>query len=760
MEKKDTSLKIFKLGRRDFIKIGTLGAGGLILGIPFACNNQEKYLTGNPGTEFNPNVYLQLKGDGELIIIAHRSEMGTGIRTSLPLVLADELDADWNKVKLNQATGDKKYGNQNTDGSFSIRMFYPQFRKAAALVKKMLLQAAANEWKINISECRAENHKIINSKGDVFGYGYLAEKAALLDLPDESEVVLKSKEEFKYITKKTSIYDLKDIVTGKAQYGYDIDIPTAKIAVISRNPEAGAGIISYNADKAMKVSGVTKVFKMKASGFPTGFDKAIGGVVIVAENTWAALKAKELLEIEWGEGINSNYDTDEFLAKIKKLSHKEGDKRRVQGDVKSAFNSAKDVIEQDFIVPHYSHSPMETPCAVASYKSDENCEIWAPVQSPQWVRGAVARAVGLEEEKVTINVTLIGSAFGRKSKPDFVVEAALISKEIEAPVKLLWTKEDDIQHDFYHFNCAQHMKVGIDENDKVNAWLHRSLFPPIGGTASAENNMGSNGELCQGVLDMPYNIENVSCETNKAPGQIRIGWLRSVGNINHAFAIGSMLDLIAEKREMDPIDNILDLLGPDRNIDFDAIVENFRNYNEKLEDFPCNTKRFRKVIELVREKSGWEKSLGKGRGMGFAAHRSFLTYVACVVEVEVDEENNIKIPMVHYVVDCGVPVNPERIKAQFEGGAVFGISLALKSEITVKNGAVQQSNLHDYEVARILDAPLDTKVHIVDSDEKPTGVGEPPVPPMIPALCNAIYMATGKRVTKLPFRMAQSNKSA
>ncbi len=751
--KKKEDKKIVKLSRRDFVKIGAIGTGGLLLGIPVACNSDnKKLLTGNPEAEFVPNVYMHLKGDGELVLIAHRSEMGTGIRTSLPLILADEMEADWTKVKLVQAQGDKKYGDQNTDGSFSVRMFYPQMRKAAALVKLMLRQAAAKEWQVDVSECTAKNHEVVHQSGKAFGYGYLAEKAANLPVPEESEITLKPKDEFRYINNKTSIYDLEDIVTGKAKYGFDISVPGAKVAVITRNPEAGAGIKSFNPDKALKIPGVVKVYKMETSGFPMGFDKAVGGIVLIAENTWAALKGKAVLEVEWEKGKNAGYDSRAFQSEMQNTSHKEGMKRREQGKINEALKSAETLLETDYLVPHYAHASMETPCAVASYKQEGSCEVWAPVQSPQWVRGAVAKALELDEEKVTINITLLGSAFGRKSKPDFVVEAALISKEIGGPVKLLWTREDDIRHDFYHFTSAQHIKVSFDKENKVTAWLHRSIFPSIGGTRSADTKSPSNGELSQGMLDMPYNIENVSCETNEALTQIRIGWMRSVANVHHAFAIGSMLDQIAVQRGMDPIDNALDLLGEDRNIDFDAMVEGFRNYNEKLEDFPWNTARFKNVIQTVKEKSGWGKTLGKGKGIGFAAHRSFLTYVACVVEVEVDDEHNIKVPMVHYVVDCGVPVNPERIRAQFEGGAVFGISLVLKSEITVKNGAVEQSNFDNYLVARITDAPLETAVHIIDSDEKPTGVGEPPVPPMLPALCNAIFNATGKQVTRLPFK--------
>ncbi|MFT7588102.1 MAG: isoquinoline 1-oxidoreductase beta subunit [Limisphaerales bacterium] len=746
--------KLFKASRRDFMKLGAVTTGGLLLGMPLGCTNEKvKYLTGNSEASFNPNVFISIQGDGEVTLIAHRSEMGTGIKTSLPLVIADEMEADWEKITIEQAQGDAKYGDQNTDGSYSVRMFYHPMRVAGATIKLMMLQAAAKEWEVEISECKAENHTVIHSSGKVFGYGFLANKAALLPVPEEADVTLKSPEDFKYISRKTSIYDLNDIVTGKAQYGLDVNIPNAKVAVIKRNPEAGAGISSFDSDEASKIDGVSKIFELEASGFPMGFGKPVGGIVVVADNTWTAIKAREALSIKWSKGKNAGYSTSDFSAKMQTAANKPGKIKREQGDIKTALSTATKVVSSDFQVPHFAHSSMETPCAVADVK-EGSCEIWAPVQSPQWVRGAVASALGLEEENVTINITLIGSAFGRKSKPDFVVEAALISKEIGGPVKLLWTREDDIQHDFYHFNCAQHMEVSLDEENKVSGWLHRSVFPPIGGTANSKSNEASTGQLCMGALDMPFEIENISCETAEAQTQIRVGWLRSVGNINHGFALGSMLDQVAEARGIDPIENALELLGNDRLIDFEKLVPGFTNYSEKVADFPCDVSRIRNVVETVKEKSNWNNKLGSGKGMGFAVHRSFLTYVACVVEVEVSESGRIKIPMVHYAVDCGTAVNPDRIKAQFEGGAAFGASLALKSEITVKDGAVEQDNFHNYLVARITDAPYKTEVHIIENNEKPTGVGEPPVPPFIPALANAIYNATGERITKLPIKLS------
>jgi len=744
--------KIYKVSRRDFIKSTSVGMTGLLLGIQLSCTDNSKKLTGNPASVFSPNFFISINGNGDVTLIAHRSEMGTGIRTSLPLVMADELEADWSRVKVEQAQGDEKYGDQNTDGSYSVRMFYTPMRKAGATVRLMLEQAAAKEWSVPVSECKAKHHEVIHTSGKTLGFGYLAEKASGLPIPEESAITLKDPKDFNYITRQSAIVDLKDIVTGKAKFGYDSKLPNTKYAVIKRNPEAGAGLKSFNMDEAMKVPGVIKVFTLDAPGFPTNFNKPLGGLVVVAENTWAAMKGRDALEVVWNKGINANYDSQKYSAEMLKHAKTKGKARRTNGDVYKALSKAKKVIEADYIVPHLVHAPMETPCALANFH-DNTCEVWAPVQDPQGVRKSLADALAIDLKSVTVNITLLGGAFGRKSKPDFVVEAALISKNIGAPVKVLWTREDDIQHGFYHSPSAQHVKVGIDDNNKVTAWLHRSVFPSIGGTADPKSIEPSGGELSLGMIDLPYAIDNISCETQEAKTQIRIGWMRSVSNIHHAFAIGCTIDEIAQARGMDPIQNILDLLGQDRMIDPKLLGVENSNYGEKIEDFPWNTARFKKVIETAKEKSNWGKMLPKGSGQGIAVHRSFLTYVACVVEVTVDEKNKINISKVDYAVDCGVPVNPERIKAQFEGGASFAAGIALKSEITVSESAVQQSNFHNYLVARMPDAPYETAVHIIESNEKPTGVGEPPVPPFIPALCNAIYAATGKRIRQLPIRL-------
>jgi isoquinoline 1-oxidoreductase beta subunit len=618
----------------------------------------------------------------------------------------------------------------------------------------LLEQAAAKEWGVDASECKAQNHEVVHTSGKSLGFGFLAEKAAALPLPSEGSIVLKSPKDFKFITKQTSIVDLKDIVTGKAKFGFDNNhLPNTKVAVVRRNPEAGAGLKSFSMDEAVKVPGVIKVFALDAPGFPTTFNKPLGGVVVVAENTWAALEGRKALTVTWNKGKNADYDSKTFDDDMLRRVKTKGKVRRENGQVEKGLMDAKKVIEADYIVPLLSHTPMETPCALA-HVHDNICEVWAPVQDPQSTRKALAEGLGMDPKDVTVNVTLLGGAFGRKSKPDFVVEAAMISRTMGTPIKILWTREDDIQHDFYHFPAAQHLKVGLDENNKVTSWLHRSVFPPIDGTSDAKVNEPTGPEISMGMIDLPFAIDNLCCETQVADVKTRIGWLRSVANIHHAFAVGCTLDEVAEARGVDPVQNILDLLGGDRVIDFPSLTSEFWNYGEKVEDYPWSTARFRNVIETAKQKSNWGKTLPKGSGQGFAAHRSFLTYVACVVEVTVDENNKIRIPKVDYVVDCGIPVNPERIEAQFQGGSAFAASLALKSQITVKNGATQQSNFHNYLVGRMSDSPYETAVHIVESNEKPTGVGEPPVPPFIPALCNAIYAATGKRIRQLPVRLA------
>lgn len=749
----EVSSEVFEASRRDFLKAGGMLTGGLVLGISFfSCDTKNK-----KNVQFAPNVYLKISNSNEVIIIAHRSEMGQGIRTSLPLVIADELGADWSKVKIEQAEGDeKKYGNQNTDGSFSIRMFYKPLREAGAIAKLLLIQVAAKNWDVKVSECDTENsqvvHKISNRKID---FGELVEEAAKLPVPAPKDITLKNRAAFNMIGKATSIIDLPAITSGKAIFGIDAAIDGMKVAVIKRCPVVGGSVKSVKDEKARAIPGVIDVIAIKGAGLPATLNKPLAGIAVIAENTWAAIKGRDLLDIEWELGPNASYDSNEQIKElVKKVTGGEGTARRSRGDFKAAKSNAKKVIERTFIAPHLAHATMEPPCAVASFK-DGFCEIWACTQNPQGARDVVAEVLGIPVDKVKINVTLLGGGFGRKSKPDFIVEAAMLAKEAGYPVKVQWTREDDIHHDYFHALSVQHVVATIDKDNKLSGWNHHIAYPSISATSDAAVVQPSDGEMMLGAVDFPYNVPAIRIETHDAKTQLRVGWLRSVRNIPQVFAIGTMLDEIAEARNMDPVANALELLGPDRNITFnDEIVKGtYPNYGEDIANYPWEIRRMKGVIERVAKEAGWGRKLPKGSGLGFAAHKSFLTYVACIVEVNVSPSGNISIPHVHYAVDCGTAVNTDRVKSQFEGGAQFAASFALKSEITFKNGRVEQNNFDGYELIRMPESPKEIHVHIIDSEDKPTGVGEPPVPPFTPALCNAIYVATGKRIHQLPIKL-------
>ena len=751
----ETKSEIFNASRRDFIKITGIATGGLILGVSvFSCDSKGKKLA-----TIAPNVYLSIDSSGQVFIIAHRSEMGTGIRTSLPLIVADELGADWSKVQIIQAEGDeKKYGDQNTDGSYSIRMFFEPMREAGAVAKLMLMRAAAQKWNVDVKDCDTANNEVIHlPSGKKIGFGDLVEAAQDLPIPTAEEVTLKDRKDFNLIGKATPIYDLHDMVTGKAVFGIDGKIDGMKIAVIKRCPVVGGTIKSVNDEKARAIPGVIDVVQIKGAGLPATLSRPLAGVAVIAEHTWAAIKGRDLLEVEWDLGPNANYDSEAQTQALKTEMQNKGVVRRNRGNFTSAKSSANKVIDHTYIAPYLAHGTMEPPVALAVVK-DGKCEVWAPTQNPQGARDAIAEEIGFSADDVKVNVTLLGGGFGRKSKPDFILEAAVLAKETGMPIKVQWTREDDIHHDYYHAMSVQRIVATIDANNNLSGWNHHIAYPSISATSDNTVIQASDGELGQGALDFPYNVPNIQVETHDASSHVRVGWLRSVRNIPQVFAIGTMMDEIAEARGKDPIDQALELLGNDRNITFDKeLVEStYGNYGEDAAKYPWETARMKQVIERVRKESGWDsKKQSKGSGWGFAAHRSFLTYVACVVEVHVDENNNITIPTVHYAVDCGTGVNIDRIKSQFEGGAQFSASLALKSKITIKNGQVEQNNFDGYQIVRMHQAPKNIHVHIIESTEKPTGVGEPPVPPFTPALCNAIYAATGKRIYELPVDLKQ-----
>lgn len=737
------------VSRRGFLKT-TFSAGALILCARFLPGTALDVLA--KAQRWSPGVYLGIEPDGTVIIIAHRSEMGTGIRTALPMVAADELDADWKLVRIEQAIGDAKYGDQNTDGSKSIRDFYLPLRQAGATARLMLERAAAATWGVPAAECRAQNHQVMYSGGGrTLGFGKLATLAARQQVPGREELSFKTPAEFRYIGRGVPIVDFADICTGKAIYGIDARMPKMVYASIERSPVLGGRLKSYDDRETRKVKGVLRTVVIDAAEPPYGF-QALGGVAVIADSSWAALQGRQKLKVVWEPGANALYDSEKFKESLLETVRRPQKVVRAIGDVDAAFARGGTIHEAEYYVPHLAHATMEPPAAVADYRNGK-VTIRAATQNPQAVQDTVAKALGIAKQDVICHVTLLGGGFGRKSKADFVAEAAILSKKVGKPVSVTWSREDDIRHDYYHSVAAMYLKAATDERGRPTAWLQRSAFPTIQSTFDAAATYGRDGEMAQGWVDVPFDIPNLRAENGPARNHVRIGWFRSVANIYHAFAVQSFIDELAAAAGRDRIEYFLDVLGRPRSIDFEAEGTKNPNYGKPLDQYPWETGRLRRVVELVAEKSGWGgRKPEKGRALGFAAHRSFLSYIAVVVDVRVDDQGRISIPRVDVAVDAGRVIHPERVRAQFEGAAVFGASLALMGEITAEQGRIRQSNFDDYPVARINEAPYETHVHLVPSEGLPTGVGEPGVPPIAPAICNALFAITGTRIRQLPIR--------
>jgi isoquinoline 1-oxidoreductase subunit beta len=743
---------IDNVSRRRFLQ-GIFGAGALVLAARYVPPMlRHDHSTGGQTdadrATFHPNLFVGIQQDGTVYIVAHRSEMGTTIRTSLPLVLADELDADWKRVKIDQAIGDKRYGDQNTDGSHSIRSFFDTLRQCGAAARLMLIQAAAEQWSVTVSECSTEMHTVVHkASGRRLGYGELASAAARLSVPKTEQLKLKEPSDWRYIGKGMTSVDLEDLCTGRAMYGMDARLDGMVYASIERPPVFGGKIQSLDDQEALKVAGVRQTVRIEPFKPPCAF-QPLGGVAVIADNTWSAFQGRKKLKITWDNGANESYDSVEYKKELRETAHKAGKLIRSVGDTNQEFPAGNHVVEADYYVPLLAHTPMEPMVALAEFK-DGKLTAWAPTQNPQGAQATISSELGIPVEDVVCHVTLLGGGFGRKSKPDYIAEAAVLSKKLGRPVKVVWTREDDVKFDYYNAVAAMYMKAAVDEKGKPTAWLQRSVFPPITSIFDVNAVYGDPPHLQQGWTDLPYDLPNIRIENGPAQAHVRIGWLRSVANIYHAFAIQCFTDELAHRANRDPVEYMLDLIGPARTLDFTNVE--YPNYGADYKTYPWETGRLRNVIEMVAEKSGWaRKKSSKGHGFGFAAHRSFLTYVATVVEVELSNDGEIRILRVDTAVDAGLVVNPEATRAQFEGAAVFGTSIVRSGEITAKNGVIQQSNFNDYPVARINEVPEQTNVYITESSAPPAGVGEPGVPPFVAAFCNAIFAATGKRVRDLP----------
>jgi len=681
------------LTRRDFIKMSSVAGAGLVLAFYLPSKDEVA-----DDAAFVPNAWLKIDTDGTVTVTVARSEMGQGVQTSMPMIVAEELDADWSKIRIVQADAHPtRYGSMSTGGSFSVRGSWMTLRTAGATAREMLLTAAAQTWGVNKSTCRAENSAILQSSGKRLSYGELAAAAGKVPVP--TEVPLKDPKDFKILGKPMRKLDTSSKVNGNAKFGVDIRVPGMLFASIEKCPVFEGKVAAFDASRAKAVAGVRDVIQLDE------------GIAVVADSTWAAFEGRKALSITWDEGRYSNQSSAAIWRSFEEAAKSRGSLENYEGDAEASFDSAPTKVEAVYYAPLIAHAPMEPMNCVADVRPDR-CEIWVPTQSPQQSQNAAARILDLPVDKVKVHVTLIGGAFGRRLQTDFVSEAVKVSKAIGVPVQVVWTREDDVRHDWYRPCTYNVFKAGLDGDGWPVAWLHRIVGPSSRG-------------LAVGGSTPPYLIPNFQIDSLIKETGVPIGAWRSVGPSQNGFVIESFIDELAHAAKKDPFEYRRHLLS--------------------------KSPRLRRALEVAAEKVGWNKPLPAGHGLGIAAVESFGSSVAEVVEASVNNKGAVQIHRIVAAVDCGPIVNPDTLEAQVEGGIVYSLSSVLKDEITVDKGRVVQGNFDDYRILTIDEMPR-IEVHIIPSTEAVGGIGEPGLPPVAPALCNAIFAATGKRIRRLPIR--------
>lgn len=732
-----------KLNRRDFLRMTGLASVGLALHATVslsACSSTAA--SGQKSSAVTGallNVFVHIAANNRVTIVAHRSEMGQGIRTSLPQIVADELDADWDKIDILQAQGDEKYGDQNTDGSNSVRNFYQPMRELGASARLMLRQAAAAQWRVPLESCIAKDHRVTHiTSGRSLSYGELAEAAAALPIPDTKNLVFKTPQEFKYIGKPMAMADFDDMVRGAATFGIDTKVPGMVYASIERCPVLGGKVESFDASRVLTIPGVLQVVKIDGGIEPAGFNP-LAGVAVIATNTWSALEGRKVLNVTWANNEeHANYDSRSAIAKLVEAPVTEAKTVATHGDVAQAFASAAQTYEATYSLPYLEHATMEPPTATARIVGN-TCEVWACVQDPMTARKLVAEKLGFKLEDVTINVTLLGGGFGRKSKPDFVLEAVLLAKASGKPVKVTWTREDATRHGYYHAFSVQHYKAALGVKHRIIGLDASVASPSILSLTKLGNAYMQDWELGQGFTSNVYDIPKFRARNIPVTAHTRIGWMRSVYAGNHGFGMNSFIDELARLNNLDPLQYHLDSLPLDDLSD-----------EQKGNDFAYRPSRLRNAIKAVQTSSAWPAPVGVSEGWGFATFRSFDSYVAVASKVSL-ANNELRVLEVHIAIDCGQILNPDRVRSQMEGSVIFAMSSALMGEISFKDGAVQQSSFDDYPVLRLSQSPK-IVVTLIDSDSKHSGVGEPGVPPIAASITNAIVAAGGLRIRDLPIK--------
>ena len=705
-----------RLSRREFVAAGVAAGAGLVVG--FYLPHGEKSRKG----VFSPNSYLRITPDNKITIVCARSEMGQGVRTALPMILAEELEADWNQIEIEQAGASTLYGDQGTGGSASVKTTWDPMRKAGAAAREMLISAAALTWGVPRSTCSAQSGNIVHGASKrQLSYGELAGKAATLPIP--TDVPLKQSKEYKIVGQRLARVDTPAKVKGEAVFGIDFRMPGMKYAVLSRCPTIGGKLSSFDDKESKKISGVSYVGKIGDAA-----------VAVVADSVWGAMEGRRLLNVSWDEGPNKDLNTTAVMEELKRASVKKGVTLYSAGNVAKATGRR---ITAEYQLPFMAHAPMEPGNCAANY-SATGCELWAPTQVPQDCRDSVATAVGLDPDQVKVNVTLMGGGFGRRLEHDYAVEAALVSKalhdtKISAPVKVIWTREDDMRYSTYRPASLHQLSAVLDGAGWPVCFTHRIIAPSISGQKGQPTPGGVDPDLPDEAAFV-YGLDNVSIESVIAETPVPLGWMRSVYALQVAFASESFIDELAAAAGKDPLEYRLHLLAKDQDIQFFTTT--------------WHTARMRGVLQLAAEKAGWKNPLPSGRFRGIACFGSFASYAAEVVEITM-EKGEPRVQRVVAAVDCGQVVNPGILEQQIHGAIVYALSNSLRAKITIEKGRVVQGNFDDYAPLRMNEMPV-VEAYAVPSTEAPTGIGEPPVPPLAPALCNAIYAATRKRIRELP----------
>jgi isoquinoline 1-oxidoreductase beta subunit len=727
-----------RLDRRSFLRVTALAGGGMMIATyldPVATVLGQA--PAQPPAVFVPNAFIRITPDNVVTIISKNPEIGQGIKTSLPMIIADHLEVPWSSVRIEQASLDEqKYGRQNAGGSTATPNNWDPLRQVGAAVRDMLVAAAAAEWNVAAAECYASAGTVIHRPTDrTLTYGALASRAATMTPPDMTKVQLKPASEYKIIGKQTGGVDNRKIVTGQPAFGIDFTLPGMLFAVYEKSPIFGARVATHNLDAIKTMSGVRHAFVVEGTTDLVGL---MPGVAIVADTWWQAKTARDKLQVTWQEHPTAQQSSESFLKQAQALSTQTpAVPLRVDGNAEQALAGAAKVVEAAYDYPFISHAPLEPQNAAALFK-DGKMEIWAPTQTPAAGRSLLSRTLGLMEGDIQIHLLRAGGGFGRRLTNDYMVEAAAIAKEIPGvPVKVLWTREDDMRHDHYRPAGYHFLKAGVDASGRMTAW--RNHFVSFGDNARGAQGF-ANAANINGVEFPARFVPNFDFQATLMPLGVPTFALRAPRSNAFSFVFQSFLDEVAIAAGKDPLAFRIELLsGPA----MDPPAQGADGFDGA---------RARGVLEAIRDRSGWGKQApGKGRGMGVAFQYSHRGYVATVADVSVDDQNRVKVNKVWVACDIGSQiVNPSAAVSQCQGAVIEGMSHLMAWQITVQGGKVVEGNFHQYQPLRITQAPPETDVHFVITSNPPTGLGEPALPPTIPAMANAIYAATGKRIRSLP----------